>query len=1020
MIPSRLRRHARVSGLARGAAIVFWCVCAVPAQYFGRNKVQYENFDFKVLRSSPFAIHYYPPESLAVRHATSMLKKWNALYDALFEQRLSEPQPVILYADHPDFQQTDILSGLIPQTTGGVTEGLRNRVVVPLTGVSFENDHVLGHELVHAYHYTIMKSLRGGLSTGRNVPLWFIEGMAEYLSVRPRRSLTAMWMRDAVIRNDIPTLREMSRDPRYFPYRFGHAVWAYIAAKWGNDVVPRLFRAVLKDGPRAGIRTVLGVESDSLSSQWRNAVRNHYAVRLRGRINPSGYGTPLVSKANMNLAPSVSPDGKYVTFYSSRDVFTLSMYLAEVKTGKVLRKLVDSRTSSHFDALRFSDCPGAWSPDSRRVAFVVFADGDNTVAILDVEAGTIEKLPSRDEFEAIRGVAWSPDGSRLALSVTRGGISDLYLYDLETDSVRALTDGPYAELQPAWSPDGGRLVFLTDRPLPPADSGFHPLSRTTLAIRDMKSGTVSRFSCGDYAMHNSPRFSSDGRGVYVVANPDGYSDIYRLDLADTTWHRVTSIATGVSGLTPLSPSLSVARDSDLLVFNAFDNRGYDLYSLAPTRVAAEPFESDSAAYAYQVSLPPLSPEKDQEEDIASEVVLVPAGIDTVTPYRPELGLLYIGRIAVGATVNEFGTGLAGGANMVFSDMLGEHVLGIGAQVNGSLKDAGGRVLYRNRTSRWVWGVGGSHTPLRTSRSSSRRDTLTTDTSSTPVTTVEVVEQRSFLERGRAVVEYPFDRNRRLEFSPKVTRLWHTARARRVSFDDGREVSREDVAVDAPSPLTLAEGAVAFVGDFSVAGFTAPVDGRRYRVELEPAGGTLRFLSVLADYRHYIRLHPVTLAFRGVHYGRYLRDAESARLPSLSLSYPQLLRGYEVSSYDASVCMEEEDECSGLEKLFGSRLAILNAEVRAPLIGTGTYGLIDFRFLPVTVAAFLEGGVAWTSEEWPEPELSASSKERTPVFSGGAAARVNVLGALVVQFYYAYPFQRPQKGAHFGFALGPGF
>src|SRR6185295_19122979 len=117
--------------------------------------------------------------------------------------------------------QSNVIEGFIGQGTGGVTEGARDRVIMPFTGVYAESDHVLGHELVHVFQYKIAQASRGGLNSVGRIPLWLIEGMAEYLSLGRQDPNTAMWLRDALRRNDLPTLNQLTRDPRYFPYRYG-------------------------------------------------------------------------------------------------------------------------------------------------------------------------------------------------------------------------------------------------------------------------------------------------------------------------------------------------------------------------------------------------------------------------------------------------------------------------------------------------------------------------------------------------------------------------------------------------------------------------------------------------------------------------------------------------------------------------------------------------------------------------------------------------------------------------------
>src|SRR5688572_13231657 len=114
------------------------------AQYFGRNKVQYQKFDFKVLYSEHFDVYYYPEEEVAVRVATRMAERWYSRLSQLLKHDLSGRQKLILYAAHPHFQQTNTLEGEIGEGTGGVTESAKRRVILPFAGGLAETDHVLG------------------------------------------------------------------------------------------------------------------------------------------------------------------------------------------------------------------------------------------------------------------------------------------------------------------------------------------------------------------------------------------------------------------------------------------------------------------------------------------------------------------------------------------------------------------------------------------------------------------------------------------------------------------------------------------------------------------------------------------------------------------------------------------------------------------------------------------------------------------------------------------------------------
>ena len=104
------------------------------AQYFGRNKVQYDKLDFRILPTDHFRIHFYPAESVATADAARLAERWYARHRALLKHEFSN-NPLIFYADPPDFQQSNVIEGEISQGTGGVTEGLRERVIMPYTGL---------------------------------------------------------------------------------------------------------------------------------------------------------------------------------------------------------------------------------------------------------------------------------------------------------------------------------------------------------------------------------------------------------------------------------------------------------------------------------------------------------------------------------------------------------------------------------------------------------------------------------------------------------------------------------------------------------------------------------------------------------------------------------------------------------------------------------------------------------------------------------------------------------------------
>src|SRR5690606_11755139 len=100
---------------------------------------------------------------------------------------------------------------------------------------------------------------------------------------------------------------------------------------------------------------------------------------LEARDAAADVADPLLHRettgASVNLAPSLSPDGRRIAFLSTR-ALELELYLADAETGDVQRRLVRAEADQHFQNLSFLDASVAWSADGRRFAFGVFARGD--------------------------------------------------------------------------------------------------------------------------------------------------------------------------------------------------------------------------------------------------------------------------------------------------------------------------------------------------------------------------------------------------------------------------------------------------------------------------------------------------------------------------------------------------------------------------------------------------------------------------------------------------------------------
>jgi Tol biopolymer transport system component len=991
------------------------------AQYFGRNKVQYEHFDFHIMRTPHFDLYFYPAESLVVHDAGRLAERWYARHSDSFRHTFDR-KSIVFYADQPDFQQTNVVGEELTEGTGGVTEGLRTRVVMPFTGIYADNDHVLGHELVHVFQYSVAEAGPGGLQRLNTLPLWLIEGMAEYFSLGRDNTLTAMWLRDAAERDKLPTIHQLNTDPRFFPYRYGQALWAYVGGRWGDRAVVDVYRTSLRIGFEEGIRRVLGVSTDSLSKDWIAATRRAYLPALEGKTRPNQAGDPILQidrkSGEMNLAPQVSPDGKLVAFFARRGLFEIELFVADAQTGHVIKKLAGPTSNAHFDAITFISSSGAWSPDNKKFAFIAQSEGNHEIALLDVESGNIERRIRVPGVGAISNIAWSPDGGTIAFSGQHGGLADLYLLDMSAGTVRQLTNDRYGDIQPTWSPDGKTLAFSSDRG-PSTNFETMVFSDLQLSTLDIATGKISVFAAFPHGKHINPQYSPDGKNLFFISDQDGFCDIYRLEIATGSLFRVTKLSTGVSGITATSPAMSVAPSTGRMLFSVFEDQGYAVYALDASRTRGEPI-SPAAVVASAGVLPPGdTPGRATVTNYLKDPLtgLVTGSEFTVVPYHSSFSLDAVGQPSLGVTAGgPFGTGVAGGVSFLFGDQLSDRQIGVAVQANGTVQDIGGQVQYANLKNRWNWGASVEHIPYQYGfyQNSQAANGLFQQ---------DLVLQRVFLDQAGISTAYPFSSTRRIEFGAAATRVGYSTQVQSVLFDPftGQPVQQNVTSLPSFDPVYYGSASIAYVGDNSYSAFTNPIEGSRYRFEVSPTVGTITYNAVLADYRKYFFARPITFAFRGLHYGRYGRSAEdSTHMYPLFLGEETLMRGYSVGSFDLNECGTGAT-CPVFDRLLGSRLAVVSAEIRIPVLGVPEYGLINFPYLPLTLSPFVDAGEAWSGGPGQAPTLSTNQANfRIPVVSTGLSARVNLLGYAVIEAYYAHPFQRPGRNWVYGIQLAPGW
>ena len=208
------------------------------AQYFGRNKVEYRDFDFQILATEHFDVYYYSHEERAARIAAQLAERWYARFSTLLNHQLR-----------------------FAAAAGALRQPGRIRPdqcgVGPAAGLGRRRDR----RIAPAHHHAVCADAGGNASRARprdrprvsvrhragtmaatpSQPLWFIEGMAEYLSRGSLDSESSLWLRDAVLSDRLPE-KESAAARELSPYLYGHAFWAYLGKRFGDDVVEKALK----------------------------------------------------------------------------------------------------------------------------------------------------------------------------------------------------------------------------------------------------------------------------------------------------------------------------------------------------------------------------------------------------------------------------------------------------------------------------------------------------------------------------------------------------------------------------------------------------------------------------------------------------------------------------------------------------------------------------------------------------------------------------------------------------------
>ncbi|MCX6149221.1 MAG: biopolymer transporter Tol [Ignavibacteriales bacterium] len=1046
---------------------------------FGKNKIQYKNFSWYYIQTKHFDIYFPQGGEKIAEFAAKSIEDALTSVQKTFNYTINNRISFIIYKSTNDFQETNVTDEYLEEGIGGFTEIFKNRIVLPFDGSYSHFRHVIHHELTHGVVNDMFYggSLQNVISKGISIqlPLWFNEGLAEYESVGWDTD-EDMFIRDAVINDNMPDINRLNG---YYAYRGGQAVFNYIARKYGREKIGEIINKTKGQGDlEEGLKSSIGLTTEELNERWKKDLKKTYWPDIATHDDPDVFAKRLTNHkkegGNYNTSPAISPQGDKVAFISNRN-FYFDVYLMNLIDGKIIKKLVEGNRSPDFEQLNILSPGLDWSPDGKKIVLSAKTSGWDVIYIIDVESEDKEELPIR--MDGISSVNWSPDGQFLSFIGQNGIQSDVFIYDLWKKELTNLTNDVFTDLDPVWSPDNKIIYFASDRSnylnpqaLPDTFNiaNFNN-NRTHIYGINLDKKNIFRVTNFPYGDEISPAVSQDGKEILFIGELNGINNIFKQRVYLTDKDSVKSIDQLPS--TPITNSLnglyqlSLSNDGKKLVFSSLYESAYNIFLLNnPFEPKTDKLQLEPTVY-YSQSILPKEEIKDtlksfveisktkntnvvdtSKTEVATSPSIFVGNIeeapkadttkkkvdyskyifsdnkqikrDSTTAennpeFNPANNLDSKGNYLVNKYKIDFSPdiiyanagystlyGLLGTTVLSFSDMLGNHrIIGI-TSLQIDLKNSDYGLAYYYLPNRVDFGIEGFHTARFVYLQRGQNWNL-------------------FRFRNYGMVlsaSYPLNKFYRVDGGVS----WLNISSE--NLDDVSEPS-EKVGYLIPS--------LSFIHDNVLWGYTSPIDGTRYNLTLfgNPVSGSEHqsFYSLNWDYRNYSRFwYDNSFVFRisggysgGENPQNFFiggtenwinRNFKTGEIPlnkasDFAFLTPALpLRGYDYAEQ------------------IGHKYALLNLELRMPLIRYLVTGPIPILFQNILGVAFIDMGSAWNDTKKLQLIAKVNDKMMTKdmLLGTGFGARMYFLYFLlrfdVAWSYNLDSFSRPK----YYFSIGADF
>ena len=426
---------------------------------YGKNRVQYRDFEWQYHVQGDFEIYYYQGGKALAGDIAGIVKSASKKLEPYFGSNLEGPIQIIAFNNQTEFKQSNI--GLFnsqdeSNNIGGNAKLVGSKLFIYGTGDrrELERDLVEGLTRIALHQSLFLGTWQDALrnSSILQIPDWFEEGLVKYVS-DPGSAEAMAYIFDAGVAGDLSWIDRESGD---MAGRLGRAVWAYISDVYGKQAISNvLYMVRISSSVEGGFRYATGLELEELISEVLAYSNRLSSSKYRDEVNAIERG----EKFNYECYAR-SPDGKLTAFISN-ELGQLVVRVRDEETGKVYTRAKHGKKLAQIGEGENLDI--AWHPKSHQFSYVVYEMGQPQLVTIRID----EKKPIVKTLYRIDGVLsldYSPNGNNIVFSGLREGRSDLYLYRVVGNIQEPLWVDRFDDLNPKFTADGNSIIFSSNRP----------------------------------------------------------------------------------------------------------------------------------------------------------------------------------------------------------------------------------------------------------------------------------------------------------------------------------------------------------------------------------------------------------------------------------------------------------------------------------------------------------------------------------------------------------------------------